>query len=416
MKRIVLGCVLGLLMLLSACGSDREQIPEENKMDAGEQDEITIMHEDAETPEFLKFISCAEEKLDMKIHLIPCPDNADNRQAKISTILSAGEPSVDIITVNDEMVSEFKYKGYLEPLNDSVMTEDLIACYPESYMENVAMLDGNVYSVPYFMDIMVYWVNKRMVPDLEIRTRKDFEELISRDFGENRYGYGSAWDSAYVYNELMEFIHLFGGDYGNWEDPGTRQALDFLYEMVQQEKVPAAQVTDQYEQMEQKFLEGTYASIMMYSGAMDTFVRAGAYREDYIQVVPLPEFEQNATNIGTWQYVLNHSSQNKEAAERFLRFAAGREGSIAYAEYMNRLPARLDIIREENLDIPGFEELRDYVLHTELKERYFTENTMEDIVSIGVLFQRYVLGEISQDDFCLRVQDIIAEKDLSQSS
>lgn len=410
MKKIIWGCILGFVMLLPTCGSKIDQIQEENKTDIRNQDEITIMHEDAETPEFQKFISYAEKKLDMKIHLIPCPDNADNRQAKISTILSAGESSVDIFTVNDEMVSEFKYKGYLEPLNDSVMTEDLISCYPESYMENVAMLDGSVYSVPYFMDIMVFWVNKSMVPDLEIRTQEDFEELLSRDFGENRYGYGSAWDSSYVYNELMEFIHLFGGDYCNWEDPGTRKALDFLYEMVQREEVPVAQVTDQYEQMEQKFLEGTYASIMMYSGAMDTFVRAGAYREDYIQVVPLPEFEQNATNIGTWQYVLNHSSGNKDAAERFLRFAAGKEGSITYAEYMNRLPARLDIIREENLDIPGFEELRDYVLHTELKERHFTENTMEDIVAVGNLFQKYVLGEISQDDLCLQAQDIIADK------
>lgn len=407
MKKVIWGFTFILLMILSTCGIETEENKEESKTDIRNQDEITIMHEDADIPKFQQFISYAEEKLDMKIHLISCPDNADNRQAKISTILSAGESSVDIFTVNDEMVNEFKYEGYLEPLNDTVMTEDLLSCYPESYMENVAMLDGNVYSVPYFMDIMVYWVNKSMVPDLEIRTQEDFEELLSRDFGTDRYGYGSAWDSSYVYNELMEFIHLFGGDYRNWDDPGTRKALDFLYNMVQQGEVPIDQVTDQYEQMEQKFLEGTYASIMVYSGAMDVFVRAGAYGDDSIQVVPLPEFEQNVTNIGTWQYVLNHYSGNKEAAERFLRFVAGREGSIVYAEYMNRLPARLDIIREENLDISGFEELKEYVLHTELKERYFTPDTMEDIVEIGTLFQQYVLGEISQDDLCAQAQDII---------
>ena len=56
-----------------------------------------------------------EEALDMEIHVTACPENADNRKAKISTILSAGETSVDIFSVNDEMVSEFKYKGYLEP-------------------------------------------------------------------------------------------------------------------------------------------------------------------------------------------------------------------------------------------------------------------------------------------------------------
>lgn len=139
---------------------------------------------------------------------------------------------------------------------------------------------------------------------------------------------------------------------------------------------------------------------------MDMFVRAGAYREDFIQLAPLPQFKENVTNIAAWQYVLNKSSANKEAAFRFLKYAASREGSIAYAEYMNRLPARLDIIREEELNIPGFEQLRDYVENTELKERPFSRNTMEDITSMGNLFQRFVLGEITLEDFSREAQTI----------
>ena len=380
--------------------TETEEITEEKK------DEITIMHVDAEHPEFQKFIEEAEEALDMEIHVTACPENADNRQAKISTILSAGETSVDIFSVNDEMVSEFKYKGYLEPLNDRVMTEEIIACYPESYIKNIAMLDGEIYSVPYYMDIMVFWVNKSMTGDQEIRTEEDFLRLLNTDFGEGKYGYGSAWDSAYVYNELSQFINFFGGSYYDWQNPNTKEALSFLYNMAADRQTPVEQVTDQYEQLEQKFLEGAYASIFAYSGTMNTFVRAGAYREDFIQVAPLPEFAENTTNIATWQYVLNKASVHKEAALRFLEYAASREGSIAYSEYMNRLPARVDIIREEDLDIPGFDQLRDYVENTQLKERPFSRNTMEDITSMGTLFQRYVLGEIIQEEFCQKAQNI----------
>lgn len=374
--------------LAIGCSGETEET-ETEEITEEEKDEITIMHVDAEYPEFQKFIEEAEEALDMEIHVTACPENADNRQAKISTILSAGETSVDIFSVNDEMVSEFKYKGY-----------------PESYIKNIAMLDGEIYSVPYYMDIMVFWVNKSMTGDLEIRTEKDFLQLLNTDFGEGKYGYGSAWDSAYVYNELSQFINFFGGSYYDWRDPNTKEALSFLYNMAANQQTPVEQVTDQYEQLEQKFLEGTYASIFVYSGTMDTFVRAGAYREDFIQVAPLPEFAENTTNIATWQYVLNKASVHKEAALRFLEYAASREGSIAYSEYMNRLPARLDIIREEDLDIPGFDQLRDYVENTQLKERPFSRNTMEDITSMGTLFQRYVLGEITQEEFCQKAQNI----------
>ena len=407
MKKYVLGILFCSCLLGTGIGCSEkareEKIPETGKSG---QNEITIMHVDADYPEFQKFIDQAEKDLDLKIHIVSYPENADNRQAEVSTILSAGEDSVDIFSVNDEMVSEFKYKGYLEPLNDTVMTEDILSCYPESYMQNIAMLDGKVYSVPYYMDIMVFWVNKSMIGDMEIRTQEDFQRLLETDFGEGRYGYGSAWDSAYVYNELSEFINFFGGSYYDWNSPSTREALTFLADMVKKDQTPIEQITDQYEQVEQKFLEGIYASILVYSGTMDMFVRAGAYREDFIQLAPLPEFKENATNIAAWQYVLNKSSANKEAAIRFLQYAASREGSIAYAEYMNQLPARLDIIREEELDIPGFEQLREYVENTELKERPFSRNTMGDITSMGALFQRYVLEEISLEEFCKGAQNI----------
>ena len=61
---------------------------------------------------------------------------------KSPTILEAGDSSIDIFSVNDEMISEFKYKDYLKPLNDTVMTKELLSSYPESYMQNVTMKDG----------------------------------------------------------------------------------------------------------------------------------------------------------------------------------------------------------------------------------------------------------------------------------
>lgn len=291
-------------------------------------------------------------------------------------------------------------------MNDKVMTKELLSKYPESYMQNITMKDGEVYSVPYFMDIMVFWVNREVTGDREIQTKEDFLSLLKTEWGHDIYGYGSAWDSTYVYNELSEFINLFGGDYYNWDNKNTREALTFLHDMAANGQIPISQMTDQYEQLEQKFLDGKYASIFMYSGAMDVFERAGVYDKNEIQAVTLPQFEKNITNIATWQYVLNKASEHKEGAVKFLKYAASREGNISYAECMNRLPARLDIVREEELDIPGFDILQDYVEHVELKERPFSQNTMEDISTIGTLFQKYIMDEISQDEFCRKAQAI----------
>ena len=63
-----------------------------------------------------------------------CPDNSDNRQAKISTILASGDKTVDLISVNDEMISEFKNKGYLVPLEEDVMTEETRKGFHHKYL------------------------------------------------------------------------------------------------------------------------------------------------------------------------------------------------------------------------------------------------------------------------------------------
>ena len=108
------------MLLISGCKDEQKEINIQDMQEdvVSQNEKITIMHIDAEVPGFQELISC--------------PANADVRQAKISTILAAGESSVDIFSVNDEMVSEFKYQGYLEPLNDAVMTKELLSKYPES--------------------------------------------------------------------------------------------------------------------------------------------------------------------------------------------------------------------------------------------------------------------------------------------
>ena len=94
MKKCVLGTVLCVLLAGSSC-KEKEQTTEMEKPEES-YDEVVIMCAEAEYPEYQKFIDKAEKELDLKIIVKGYPENADNRQAKISTILASGEDSVDI--------------------------------------------------------------------------------------------------------------------------------------------------------------------------------------------------------------------------------------------------------------------------------------------------------------------------------
>ena len=76
MKKYVLGlffcsCLLGTGIGCSEKARE-EKIPEAGK---NSQNEITIMHVDANYPEFQKFIDQAEKDLDLKIHIVSYPES-----------------------------------------------------------------------------------------------------------------------------------------------------------------------------------------------------------------------------------------------------------------------------------------------------------------------------------------------------
>ena len=122
-------------------------------------------------------------------------------------------------------------------------------------------------------------------------------------------------------------------------------------------------------------------------------------------MMPLPDLGgRPVTYIGTWHYVLNKASGHKEAAKKFMRYAVSKEGSRLYAEMSDSIPARRDI-----LHITGYEEIRDFLHSVELRVRPIPANSMQYIETVGELFQKYMLGELTLDDYCEQMQELVDE-------
>ena len=386
--------------------SEAEQNEDSNK--------ITIMSQDTTYGDaFEKYIAKAEEATGLEIETVACPTNTDDRQAKITTILSSGDDSVDIITINDEMMSAFKNTGYLEPLQDTVMTDDIMTQFPEKYMKDMTMVGENVYSVPCFMDILAFWVDEEKMANAElesIKTKEDFEKYVKANSSDGKYGYGDAWEKTYVFNSIGTFVNLFGGDYYDWTNPKTQEAVKFMYDMMKNGETPLAQMADQYDPMMQKFFDGDYASIFMYVGAIQTFVDSGKYGPDKQHIAPMPTFENKTAYMSTWGYVLNIASKNKAAAQKFLEYAASEQGELDYTAMSSRLPARSDVLNSEELtamDLAGLDDIKEYVNETELLARPMAPQAMEFISEMGSLFQQYVSDEMSLEEFCEKAQNSV---------
>lgn len=412
-KRTLLLTLLsaGILAFTGGCGGlPAQDKPPSAAEETAPRNTITIMHIDAGNKHFTEFIEQAEQELDIQIEILEYPINADSRHARVSSLLAAGSPLVDIFSINDEMVSEFKYAGYLEPLQADVMNAETAAAFPQEYLQTMTMADGELYSVPFMMEFLALWVNEAFMAEArlnDVQSREGFQAFLSHDWGDGRYAYGGAWEKSYAYNEIGEFINLYGGDMYDWSNPRTREALSLMKDLIQKGFAPQDQLLDQYEQVNQKFIDGTYGMVFMYSGTISTYVEAGVYGDDKIHLAGFPALGGNSTYMATWQYVLNKASQHKDAAKRFLSYAAGREGARRYAETMNRMPARSDLIWEGELAVTGFSQFRQHMQKTHLSARPLPQHSMSYISDLGELFQSYIMDDMDLDTFCEQAQKLM---------
>jgi multiple sugar transport system substrate-binding protein len=370
--------------------------------------QITLMTIDTTFgPKFKDYIAKAEVATGIKINVVACPTDPNDRQAKITTILSSGDDSIDIMTVNDEMISAFKQTGFLEPLQKDVMNSGTVKYFPKEYVKDMLTVGNNVYSVPMYMELLVMWANQKLLDKAGMKAptnQAEFTEFVKAATGNGVYGYGGAWEKTYVFNEIGTFINLFGGNYFDWANPNSRAAVKFLHDMAKEGVTPKAQLADIYDPMMQKFFDEKYGIILMYTGAMQTFIDSGKYGPNGLHIIPMPKFHTSSAYMATWQYVLNKASVNKAAAKKFLRYAATPQGERDYYAMSKRIPARSDVLNDPNFKADGLNEIKQYIAHTTLRGRPMVPQTMEFISSMGSLFQQYVSDEITLDQFCQNAQ------------
>ena len=160
MKKKIAKIMLGAMFLtgvLSGCGGNvKESSGSDN---SGNKYDLTLYSINTTDADFGDWLKNVEDATGLKINVIAAPTDSDTRQQKITTILSTGDSSVDILEINDEMSASFKNSGWLDGLNDTVMTEDIRGEFAKGYLDQmITDKQGNIIGVPGYAGYLAFWV------------------------------------------------------------------------------------------------------------------------------------------------------------------------------------------------------------------------------------------------------------------
>ena len=420
MKKKIVSVLLSVFMatgLLAGCGGSSKNSGSSSasgeKSKKGNYD-MTLYSINTTDPDFDDWLKNVEDATGLKINVIAAPTDSDTRQQKITTVLSTGDSSVDVIEINDEMSASFKDSGWLEGLNDSVMTDDIRGQFPQGYLKDmITDKSGNIIGVPGYIGYLAFWVNQQIMDEVgitSIDTKEDFMEYMKAPSGNGRYGYGGSWEKTYSHNEIAQFVNMFGGDYLDWTNPKNKEAVQFLHDMVADKETPIDQIADKYEQMNPKTNDGKYGSWFMWGLGTD-YEKADMLGADKIHMAMIPDFSgegKRSIFTDSWSYVLNKASKNKDASLKFLKYMTEEGGMEASYKAFDRYPARADVAEKVVPDSdPAKEIYSRYASECDVKGRPMLPQTMEFITDTGTIFQSCMKDEITVDEFCSKAGEMV---------
>ncbi len=256
----------------------------------------------------------------------------------------------DAFMMNGPNFQLYASHGILASFEGAAESGELdFANYPEA-MEELYTYEDVPYGVPTSYDSIGLWYNEELFEKAGVEVPTDewtWEDLhetskaISEALkDEGIYGFaGGAYNQELFYNLIFQA----GGAVLNedateaqYSSPGSRKALQFLRDMVEDGSSPSIRTTADTSP-DELFKSGKAA--MVYGGSFRVAGYVDSAVGDVIQVVRLPKGEQRGVVLHGGAVVVNAESDNADAAAAFAVFHGSKEGQQIIGESGASIPA-----------------------------------------------------------------------------
>lgn len=305
---------------------------------------------------------------DVDIELIYAPHDAYNE--KFSAAVMAKQLP-DVMELDAPFLANYVWSGYLQPIKPLVDKDVLDDMTGSNIAQGTYPIDKDLYAIGLTDSSVVLYGNKKYLEAIGARipksvddawTREEFEgylEKLSKLEGVKwpidtfrGYGIKTEW-ITYAYGPLLESAGCDLIDRKAWKASGTLdseacvKALTMMQTWVKNGwVVPTSSGTNQF------YAEGQPAALAMAGHWF--YAEAAAAMKDNIVVMPLPKIgKKGVSPNGTWIWGISATSENPEAAGKFLSFLLKDKDYRDYAKTQSAYPGLKSFAAESPLYAEG---------------------------------------------------------------
>ncbi len=354
MKAITFVGFLAFILIISACSS-------QSGGDSGESEgEVTLTIGSWRTEDKASYQKVIdkfnEENPDINVEFKPSKNTEYN--TILNTALQSGE-GPDIIHLRPYTPGiELADAGYLEPLDDLEGLDQ----YPEETLAASKGSDDKQYGVPLNISTTQMFYNKKIFDDLGLEEPQTWDEFLTlsqkiKDEGITPISLGTkeGWllslshgiigPAHYGGNEFVDSITAGETDFTSDEFQSSIDAMDEIKQFFPENFEGLGM-----EDIRTMFFTGDAAMFPL--GSWEIEVLREMNPELELGFFPMPSAVGKDPTITTWvdgSYAINASSEQKEAAKKFLQFMTTEEFGTMFTEEFKMISAIPGIASEDEL-------------------------------------------------------------------
>ncbi|MGW8061316.1 ABC transporter substrate-binding protein [Streptomyces ziwulingensis] len=358
---VALGAVLALTA--TACGDDGGGAGGDKGAEGSGKGKIVFWDNNGGIrTEVWKEIIAGFEKANPDIDVEYVGIAATEYQSKVDTAIQGGGLP-DVGGVGAAMLAGFSAQNALEPLDDRLGESSLNDKLNEDMVTSLKAAgggDGTLYSVPTSANngVLYYRTDLFDKAGLEAPTTWDaFYTAADKltNAGENEFGYtirggsgsiAQALDAMYGQSGITSFWDA-GKEKTTVNDPKNVEALE-KYAALYKKATPAADVNNDFAKMVAQWDSGTIGMLNHNLGSYQDHVKALGVEK--FRGIPQPvgasgkrvQVSNPVDGLGIFK-----SSKNKEAAWKFVEFAASAEQNSKFNESAGQVPSNTEAAKDE---------------------------------------------------------------------
>ena len=318
--------------------------------------------------ETIRDLAEAYNQSQSKVHVthieLPPPSSSTEVHQALVQQLARKNGAPDVFTQDVIWISEFAGAGWALPLDQYVSAAARAEYFPG--LIQACTWQGKLTALPWQVDSGMLYYRKDLLEQIGAKAPETWDDLVTTAAALQKGGqakFGFLWQGKQAEVLVCDLVEFLGSAGGSVLGPDGKQvliadaaavrAVQFMYDTINTSKISPSDVLSWDEEPSRRPFTGGQAAFLrnwsyVYAIAQDPKESSVV---DKVGVVPLPHFPgaKSAACLGGYQYGVNASTKNREAAVDFVTWMSSPATQLHFATDLGLAPTRPAVYDEPAL-------------------------------------------------------------------